>query len=368
LPAGATAAGRAALSVLTGIQRPVLAVVLTLACFLAVPAISEGRTFYVSNSGSNGNPGTAQRPWRTIQRALDTLRPGQSALVRSGTYVEDLDMRRSGRRSAPITVAGYPGERPVLRSAGGHPLEVSSSGGYFRFRRFVIERHPGSSGGNIDIYGRHVEIAGNIVRYGRDQGIYTAEESAHVRILRNRIHHNGEGIDHQSHGIYLQGDDHLVANNLIHDHPEGFGIQVYDEGSRARVVNNTVVGSGHSGIVVGGSGGVHDVAIRNNIFAFNSKWGIQHDSDCPHGTVADHNVLYGNRWGAVQRGCPGLRRAGGNRGGAPRFANLAHGDLRLRPGSAAVGAALASWVPRLDFSGRRRPQGRRPDAGAYEYP
>jgi hypothetical protein len=113
---------------------------------------------------------------------------------------------------------------------------------------------------------------------------------------------------------------------------------------------------------------VHDVAIRNNIFAFNSKWGIQHDSDCPHGTVADHNVLYGNRWGAVQRGCPGLRRAGGNRGGAPRFANLAHGDLRLRPGSAAVGAALASWVPRLDFSGRRRPQGRRPDAGAYEYP
>jgi hypothetical protein len=333
-----------------------------------VPAISEGRTFFVSKSGSNGNPGTAQRPWRTIQRALDTLRPGQRALVRPGTYVEDLDMRRSGRPSAPITVTGQPGHRPVLRSAGGHPLEVSSSGGYFRFRRFVIERHPGTSGGNIDLYGDHVEISRTIVRDGRDQGIYTAEESSHVRILRNRIHHNGEGIDHQSHGIYLQGDDHLVANNLIHDHPEGFGIQVYDEGSGARVVNNTVVRSGHSGIVVGGSGGVRDVAIRNNIFAFNSKWGIQHDSDCPSSTVADHNVLYGNGWGAVQRGCPGLRTSGGNRGGAPRFANLAQRDLRLRPGSAAVGAALASWVPRLDFSGRRRPQGRRPDAGAYEYP
>jgi hypothetical protein len=330
------------------------------------PAAAGSGTFYVSKSGSDASSGTAERPWRTIQKALNTLRPGERALVRAGTYVEDLEMRRGGRPSAPITVAAYPGERPVLLSAGGHPLEVGSDGAYFRFRRFVVERHPGTSGGNIDIYGRHVEISGNVVRYGRDQGIYTAEDSAHVRILRNRIHHNGQGIEHQSHGIYLQGDDHLVANNLIYDHPEGFGIQVYDDGSRAKILNNTVVRSGHSGIVVGGSGGVDHVTIRNNIFAFNSKWGIQHDSDCPRSTVADHNVLHGNSWGAVQRGCPGLSTAGGNRGGAPRFVNLAGRNLHLRRGSAAIGAALPAWAPRIDLSGRRRPRGGGPDAGAYE--
>ena len=331
----------------------------------ALPA-AKGRTFYVATSGSNSNPGTESRPWRTIQRALNSLRPGQRALVRSGVYVEDLDMHRSGRASAPITVAGHPGARPVLRSAGGHPLEVSSSASYFRFRGFVIEGHPGTSGGNVDVYGRHIQIARNIIRRGRDQGVYTAEESAHVHIVRNRIHHNGRGIEHQSHGIYLQGDDHLVANNLIYDHPEGFGIQVYDEGSRARVLNNTVIRSGHSGIVVGGSGGVDHVTIRNNIFAFNAKWGIQHDSDCPSATVADHNVLHGNRWGPLQRGCSGLSTARGNRTGAPRFVNLANRDLHLRPGSAAIGAGDPASAPATDFAGRHRPLGRRPDAGAYE--
>jgi hypothetical protein len=117
---------------------------------------------------------------------------------------------------------------------------------------------------------------------------------------------------------------------------------------------------------VGGSGGVDHVTIRNNIFAFNAKWGIQHDSDCPSSTVADHNVLYGNRWGAVQRGCSGLSTARGNRMRPPRFVNLGKRDLHLRSRSAAIGAGDPASAPATDFAGRRRPLGRGPDAGAYE--
>jgi hypothetical protein len=354
---------------------------LSLACVTALPTTShaatgdalpaglrasEGKTFYVSTSGSNSNPGSASAPWRTIQKAVNTLRPGERVLVRSGTYTENLEMRRAGNASAPITVAAQPGDRPVLRAAGGHPLEVGPSAAYFRFSGFVITGHRGTSGGNVDVYGDHVEISGNEIRGGRDQGIYTAEESSAVQILGNRIHHNGRGIEHQSHGIYLQGDDHLVANNAIHDHPEGFGIQVYDEGSRSIVVHNTVVRSGHSGIVVGGEGGVDHVTMRNNIFAFNAKWGIQHDSDCPRDTKADHNVLYGNRNGGVQGGCRGLDTSGGNRSANPRFRSLARRDLHLRGGSPAIGAALSEWTPAVDRDGDRRPRGGRPDAGAHE--
>ena len=216
---------------------------------------SAGATFYVAASGSNTNPGTEAQPWKTIQKALSTLTAGQRALVRAGTYAENLDMSRAGSPLAPITVQAYPGERPVLTAAGSHPLEVSSTGAYFRFSGFVIEKAPGTSGGNVDIYGHHVEISKNEVRLGTDQGVYTAEESHHAQILGNWIHDNGKGIAHQSHGIYLQGDDHLVANNVIHDHVEGFGIQVYDKGDRAIVTGNTITGAGHSGIVVGGSGG-----------------------------------------------------------------------------------------------------------------
>jgi hypothetical protein len=329
-------------------------------------AASKGTTFYVAPGGSNGGAGTLGAPWRSIQKALDTLKPGQRALVRAGTYTEDLEMRRAGTASAPITVEAYPGERPVLASAGSHPLEVGDEGAYFRFSGFVVEKHPGTSGGNIDVYGHHVELSGNEIRRGTDQGIYTAEESHHVQILGNWIHDNGKGIAHQSHGIYLQGDDHLVANNVIHDHPEGFGIQVYDDGSRAVVVSNTITGAGHSGIVIGGDGGVDGVIVRNNIFAFNAHYGISHDSTCPSGSKADHNVVFGNRWGQTQAGCSGLDYSGGNRTGNPLFADYDNRDFRLLPGSAALDYGLADYAPGGDREGRPRPQGSAPDAGAYE--
>jgi hypothetical protein len=327
---------------------------------------STGATFYVSTSGSDSNPGTQSAPWRTIQKALDTLSPGQRALVRSGTYAEDLRMDRAGTASDPISVESHPAEEPVLDSAGGHPLEVGSDGGWFRFRGFVIQDHPGTSGGNVDVYGHDVEISSNEIRQGRDQGIYTDEESRNVYVLGNWIHHNGQGIAHQSHGIYLQGADHLVSTNLIHDHPEGFGIQVYDKNSGSIVVNNTVAASGHSGIVIGGSGGVEGIRVHNNIFAFNSKWGIQHDSACPTSTVADHNVLYGNSYAPEQAGCPGIDTSGGNVLTDPRFVDLAARNLHLAAGSSALNGGLAEWALPGDLEGDPRPQGGAPDIGAFE--
>jgi len=329
-------------------------------------APSTGPAFYVAPTGSDANPGTAAQPWRTIQKALDTLRPSERGVVRAGTYVEDLEMTRAGTAAAPITVEAHPGERAVLRSAGSHPLEVATSAAYFRLRGFVIEDHPGTSGGNVDVYGHHVEISGNEVRDSTDQGIYTDEGSHHVWILGNWIHHNGEGIVHQGHGIYLQGDDHLVLNNVIHDHPHGFGIQVYDKGRRAAILHNTVVASAHSGIVVGGEGGVDGVRIHNNILAFNSKWGVQRDSVCPTSAIADHNVLFGNGNGAIEGGCPGIDTSGGNFEADPRFVDVAARNLHLLPGSSALDRAAPEWSAGTDWDGQARPQGAGADIGAFE--
>ena len=327
---------------------------------------SGGTVFHVAKNGSNSNPGTAAAPWLTIQKALSTLTAGQRAWVHNGTYAESLSMDRPGSMVAPITVEAAPGEHPILTAAGSHPLDVGSGGAYFRFRGFVIEKAPGTSGGNVDVYGHDVEISRNEIRLGKDQGVYTAEESDHVQIVGNWIHDNGEGIAHQSHGIYLQGDDHLVANNVIHDHPKGFGIQVYDQGQRAIVTGNTITGAGHSGIVVGGSGGVSGVHVHNNVFAFNSQWGISHDSACPTGSVADHNVLYGNGYGPTRTGCSGLSFAGGNRTTDPLFASYSSRNLHLLPGSPAVDYGLLQYSPATDHEGYARTYGGGPDAGAYE--
>jgi hypothetical protein len=333
----------------------------------ALPA-SAGTTYYVATTGSDSGPGSQAQPWKTIQKALNTLTAGQRALVRAGTYAENLDMTRAGSPLAPITVENFPNEHPVLTAAGSHPLEVSSSGSYFRFHGFVIEKAPGNSGGNVDIYGHHIELSGNEIRLSQDQGVYTDEGSHHAQILGNWIHDNGKGVIHQSHGIYLQGDDHLVASNVIVDHVEGFGIQVYDKGNRAIVTGNTITGAGHSGIVVGGSGGVSNVRVHNNVFAFNSQWGISHDSSCPTSSVADHNVLFGNDDGPTQAGCSGLSYAGGNRTTDPFFVSYASRDLHLLAGSPAIDYGLLNFSPVADFEGRPRTYGAAPDAGAYERP
>lgn len=334
---------------------------------------STGSTFYVSRRGSDANPGTLRRPWRTAQKALNTLRPGQQALVRAGTYSEGLLMRRSGTEAKPITLAAYPGERPVLRPAStdGDTYAMRISGSYFRLRGFVLEGAAGTSSANIYLFGSasHVDIRRNEIRASQDQGVFAEETTRSVHMVGNRIHGNGLNSDpgqHQSHGIYLQGQDHLIANNVIYDHPFGFGIQIYPENTGTIVVDNTVVASGLSGIVIGGEGGVTRITIRNNIFAFNSRWGIAHDSDNPSSSVADHNVLFGNGRGAIQPGFQGTDFSRGNINSDPRFVNVTMGDLHLQARSPALARALPDYSMRVDADGRRRPRGSGPDIGAFE--
>jgi hypothetical protein len=60
-------------------------------------------------------------------------------------------------------------------------------------------------------------------------------------------------------------------------------------------------------------------------------------------------------------GCPRARTA------AQGWVNPAKHDFRLKGGAPAINAGDPKDFPRLDKDGKRRPVGRRPDAGAYEY-
>ena len=147
-------------------------------------------------SGSDSNPGTARAALADGAEGADTLTAGQRALVRAGTYAEDLDLDRAGSLLAPITRGGLSRRdgRSVTRQAS-HPLEISSSGAYLRFHGFVLERSPG----HLRWQRRHLRPPHRAVRTtrfgcGKDQGVYTAEESHDAQILANWIHHNGEGV------------------------------------------------------------------------------------------------------------------------------------------------------------------------------
>jgi hypothetical protein len=79
-----------------------------------LPFALSAATVFVSPTGDDANPGTLARPFRTIQHGVDLLQPGDTCLVRGGTYRETVTIAAKGLAAKPIAIRAYPGERVVL--------------------------------------------------------------------------------------------------------------------------------------------------------------------------------------------------------------------------------------------------------------
>ncbi|SDD68754.1 Right handed beta helix region [Paenibacillus sp. UNCCL117] len=101
----------------------------------AEEAPASGAVFYVSNNGSDTNPGTLESPFQTLEKARDAVRQlkqgsglpdgGVTVYVRGGVYSRSssfiLEEQDSGTADKPITYKAYPGES--VRLDGGLELE-----------------------------------------------------------------------------------------------------------------------------------------------------------------------------------------------------------------------------------------------------
>ena len=89
-------------------------VTLTLLAVFACTACAKstsGNNYYVSTSGSDDNPGTAKKPFKTIQKAVSLATAGDTCYVLAGTYREAVSLKASGRPGNPIRlVAKEPGK------------------------------------------------------------------------------------------------------------------------------------------------------------------------------------------------------------------------------------------------------------------
>jgi hypothetical protein len=92
---------------------------------VAAPTASAdgGRAFFVATNGSDANPGTKVRPWRTIQKAANTVPVGSTVEIRGGVYGERVVVRVSGAPGAWITFRNYDGEHVRIDGTGLGPYE-----------------------------------------------------------------------------------------------------------------------------------------------------------------------------------------------------------------------------------------------------
>ncbi|MCK5015253.1 MAG: right-handed parallel beta-helix repeat-containing protein, partial [Candidatus Omnitrophica bacterium] len=65
--------------------------------------------YYVSTIGRNTDPGTLEKPWRTLAYAESKLSSGDVVYVRGGVYQEYFKIDVPG-----VTFRNYPGESPII--------------------------------------------------------------------------------------------------------------------------------------------------------------------------------------------------------------------------------------------------------------
>jgi hypothetical protein len=286
--------------------------------------------------------------------------------MRSGTYTGWAGEGRSGTADAPISLRAFPNERPTITG------RLKIEGDYFCLAglRFVGRTSANTSSVLIYVSGaHHVEILDNAIQDSFMSGIYVGDEgdlSSDVSIIGNYIRGNGTH-SRFDHGVYFgHVDQGLIANNLVARNI-AVGLKIAPEANNVIVTQNTVVGNGYAGIIVGGElswSSNHDLVV-NNVVADNKGWGIRSYWEKTVGSenLALRNLVFANTAGPFwfPRGGMTQRRS---ILADPRFVSGA--NYRLRPASPGVNRAIPAYSMPFDFDGRVRGSSGRPDLGAFE--
>ncbi len=306
---------------------------------------NSANTFYVATNGDNTNPGTAQKPWRTIQHAATKVTPGQTVLVASGTYENGVTIERSGKPGQMITFQAAPGASPKIRVTTPNEYGVAVLGSaYIRVEGFEIAYEgPDASGMKDGVYGtgmdavvaggvpsHHIEFVGNNVHDFPGQGV-GALQADYVLIEGNTIWNNSKWNPYQTSGISLYqtanvdfapGFHNVIRGNVVYSNennvpnPEskmitdGNCIIIDDQRRQQKILENKLpIGPYESDTLVennicagNGGRGVHvfnsdNVLVRNNTLYYNGRTEVlsgdgelnaawYYDTEAPNQTLA----------------------------------------------------------------------------------
>jgi parallel beta helix pectate lyase-like protein/pectate lyase-like protein len=353
--------------------------------------------YYVDPKGTDSNPGTSTAPFKTIQRAADRAKPGDTVVVRRGRYTGGeriVSVTRGGAAREWLTFIAEPIGGAVLDGRNGASHEAWYFGpqvSYVLVEGFEIT---GLQEHGFDTYGGGVHdlvIARNHVHHiGRNctntsngrTGASLGEGTSRVTFDGNVWHDIGrfapgengcrpsnENYQNHDHGIYVADADEItITNNVFYNFARGWAVHRYfSRGTSSRgltIVNNTFVGNNpyRSGQIILATP-TAGLRIENNIFYRPQEAALNFENLEFTGASVRGNMIYG---AVIKAGRPrGVSFVKNWEQTDPRL--VGGTDFRLRSGSPAIDVGLPHPEIIHDADGKPRPRGRGYDLGAYEY-
>lgn len=244
----------------------------------------SAKTYFVAPNGLDANSGTKAKPWKTIQKAAETMMPGDIVIVKEGTYDETVKTAKDGEERKRITFKAS----GLVKT---HSFRVNHS--YTTIDGFEV------NGRNSIILTRsHCEILNN---HCIDSFISTSNATTYCLIKGNHVEstylwgsdwpaidirgtnhiveYNEVGPSTDTDALRLFGHDNIIRNNYIHnitlspgskahtDIFQNFYVNSYDEAYNIVFENNLILNNDAQLFMTSNDGTdrLHDMDVRNNL-------------------------------------------------------------------------------------------------------
>jgi hypothetical protein len=258
----------------------------------------DGMIYYVAPSGNDDNPGTVAYPWRTIQKAANTMVAGDTVYIRAGTYPEQVIPQNSGSAGQPITYAAYPGETAIID---GTHVAVPEYNGLFNLMGQDYIRVSGLRVIHSDYYGIVAENSSYVtIEYNYTYDTYSSGISSwnsnNIIVAGNEVVGACTG-PWQEHISISSTDTFEVRYNHIHDVMPGTdgkeGLSVKDASSHGKVYGNHVHNLNRVGIYVDAEAEhLFDIEVYQNVVHDIEAMGFSLASE--QGGLLENIRLYNN--------------------------------------------------------------------------
>jgi parallel beta-helix repeat protein len=342
---------------------------------------------HVSTKGSDRNPGSAQRPFRSLARAAKASRAGTTVLVAPGIYSGGLRSTANGtaeRRISFVSTVKW-GAKILPPKNSPNKTAWDNRGSYVDIIGFDVDgsRYQGGRRWTNGIYsgGSYVTIRNNHVHHiARDSactraggaaiGVDSYYKGVKSDVLSNLVHDIGPAGCRYVQGIYVSTSGR-IKNNVVFRVAEG-GIHLWHDAHNVIITNNTVTAS-RTGIIVGGGNFYHTrgpndhTSVFSNI-VYDNEMGISEQGKTGPNNSYRNNLVFQNRrydWRLKN----GLTHSA-TVSAAPLFVDSARRGtptLRLTPASPAIGRASPVYAETTDFAGRPRGAATGYDIGALQH-